>query len=221
MYQVKEGDKIYIDIRDCNHKFTIVKNTQMEYGLLDMDELEVLNEWFSSIDNLIECLMNSCSSDKFKIETKYGETFIDAEKFKPLEVGDYVVFKSDSCSEQIIGRICENMEGDYIMTFPCDKSTDYIAYESIQEVYNFWKNTHDEAKWIRVKEKNSLVPEWDCNSKYFLFDENTGKHWIVGKESCPEIYDVETGSTLEKESSEEDLLKTIVSKYSIFEELRD
>ena len=102
----------------------------------------------------------------FKIETKYGETFIDAERFKPLEVGDYVVFKSDSCSEQIIGRICENMEGDYIMTFPCDKSTDYIAYESIQEVYNFWKNTHDEAKWIRVKEKNSLVPEWDCNSKY-------------------------------------------------------
>ena len=64
-----KGDKIYIDIKDCNYKFTIVKNAQMEYGLLDVDKLEVLNEWFSSIDNLIECLMNSCSSDKFK--TKY------------------------------------------------------------------------------------------------------------------------------------------------------
>lgn len=64
-----------------------------------------------------------------------------------------------------------------------------------------------------------MVPKWNCNSRYFIFDENNNEHWIVDKGNRPEIYNVESGNTIESVDTEEELLDIITSKYSIFERL--
>ena len=128
---------------------------------------------------------------------EYNE-LIDEEKLdtyregKELRIGDYAVFQSEYTEKITIGRICENID-----------------------------DAHDEVEWIRVKEKDSLVPKWNCNSRYFIFDENNNEHWIVDKGNRPEIYDVGSGNTIESVDTEEELLDIITSKYSIFEEVRD
>lgn len=66
-----------------------------------------------------------------------------------------------------------------------------------------------------------MVPKWNCNSRYFIFDENNNEHWIVDKGNRPEIYNVESGNTIESADTEEELLDIITSKYSIFEEVRN
>ena len=66
----------------------------------------------------------------------------------------------------------ENCTNEYVLTFSCSNSADHVAYESIQELYKFWKDAYDVESGITIESADTEEELlYVITSKYSIFEE--------------------------------------------------